>query len=290
MPEDITKKILSKIKEEKIKPTPKWYFILRNSIFWFLVIFMTILGALSCALIFFSIFNLDWDLPIHLKVTPFFFFLKAIPHLWISLLAIFILIGIITFKKTKKGFLYQPLFIIGLIVPVSLFLGAFLYWFGLGDQMEYFLNTNLPYYRELNFNQRGYWNHPNLGLLGGRIVEIESDSIFILIDFDDEIWEVRLEPETQISERIELESGEAVKVIGEQVGINSFKAIDIRPWSKRGIKMPPRPEPSLMIITPSSESPEPTELPEPSESHESPDDYHDQAESFESLETQEIEN
>ena len=107
MPEEkdkIKDKILNKIENDKISPTPRWCFVCKNYASWFVVILSGLIISLSLSLMIFLFISHDWDvyqlesgyLARHILVyTPF---------IWILIFLLFILLASFWFNKTKEGY------------------------------------------------------------------------------------------------------------------------------------------------------------------------------------------
>ena len=53
MTNNLEKRILEKIKKEKIKPIPRWFFILKNSFFLSMLGFSVLIGSLAFSVLFY---------------------------------------------------------------------------------------------------------------------------------------------------------------------------------------------------------------------------------------------
>ena len=82
---NIEDKILNKIKEENLKPTSFWYFLLRDYTLWGMVFLSIIFSALSIAPIIFIINNLEIEYIKHISVNTWNFLLSTLPYPFILL-------------------------------------------------------------------------------------------------------------------------------------------------------------------------------------------------------------
>jgi len=223
------KKIIDKIKSEKIVPESKLFLNWKNYLFWIVWIFTLILGA-----IFFSFIILNL-LDIHPMVLRslglgkiFFIFIKTAPYLWIMLALLAVVSGFLAIRKTKRGYRYSIIFITSIGVLGISMLGGILHIANVNKHIgnEFFINRGMP--RDLAFPQEKRWRHPAEGMLGGEIITIEKDSLD-LRGFDNEPWKVYYSNETKIRIK-KIESGMMIEVIGEKIGGNQFRAFLIRPF------------------------------------------------------------
>ena len=60
-------KIIGSIKQDKIEPTPKWYFLWKNRLFWLGFILFIILGAVAFSVIMLALQQSDFIIVDHFK-------------------------------------------------------------------------------------------------------------------------------------------------------------------------------------------------------------------------------
>lgn len=226
---DISQIAVQMIKQIDMKPASKVLFDFRKIMFWSLVGAMVFAGSLSFAVILFLLINNDWSL--YGRLGPGFI-LKTLPYFWFVFLTIFIFLGEYYYKKTTFGYRYQLLTIIAVYVLVTVLFGSVMYVSGLGENIEEKLNTNVPVYRSMMFDQQNAWSQPEKGLLAGTILSLNGSSIEI-IDFNNVIWNIDISS-AFIQDRVELSLNEIIKIIGNIEENGLFKADEIRPWMGRG--------------------------------------------------------
>ena len=239
MTSKISKNVIDKIKREKIKPKSRWSFLAKNYAFWILAMVMILMGAIAFSIIVFVIFDLDWDLYKYNKINPIFFFLRTIPFLWIILFGLFTYLSYLIFRKTKKGYRYHYLYFSLFIALLSLIFGVFLYFSGFNEFLERTMLHKLPFCP----NRIAQWSNPQKGFLAGEVISINDDNIEI-IDLENKPWKVILpQKKNFLSDKYKNGNlrerkknkieGLRVKIIGEKVDNNTFKATDLRPWFHR---------------------------------------------------------
>ena len=77
-------------------------------------------------------------------------------------------------------------------------------------------------------NDENVWSNPEQGLLGGKIIEIDGNTLRIE-DFVGQIWQVDIEG-AKVPFHVEIEVGEKYKFVGQKIDNISFTALGIRPW------------------------------------------------------------
>jgi hypothetical protein len=232
MEKDLGKNVLEKIKEEKIQPKPKWIFSVKDLIFWAVFTISLILGSISTSLIIFILRGNDWDLYERLGHGLFKFVLITLPYFWLIFLVIFIVVSYYNFKNTKSGYKYNPSLILLANVLISIFLGSLIYICGLGAILQDSLERKLPPYQMMFYQRHEMWNSPEKGLVAGVIISFEDKEQFEIMSLERKRWEI-LGEDAVVAPRLILEEGERIKVIGERINIDTFRAEEIRPFIER---------------------------------------------------------
>ena len=83
-------KLLNTMKEQNIKPIPKWRFTLNRFLIGLAIIISIAIGGLAFSIILFSIQQLGFDLITHMTHSTVEFLLGLLPFIWIILLIIFL--------------------------------------------------------------------------------------------------------------------------------------------------------------------------------------------------------
>ena len=108
--------ILERIKEDNLKPKPKWTFLFKDSVIWFFGALSLVFGALGVSVIIYLLKNNDWSLYNKLSGSFLEFILLTMPYFWILFLAIFILVIKYNIQHTKKGYKYSlPIIVFSII-------------------------------------------------------------------------------------------------------------------------------------------------------------------------------
>jgi hypothetical protein len=240
--EKLCDKVLCKIKEEKIEPKPRWFFLARDYCIWSAFLFSVIVGSLAFCVVLAVSINNDWDIYGHLGRTFFQHLIFSLPYLWIILLALFLWLAYFNYKHTRKGYRYHAYTIFGLSIVSSIVLGSIFSASGMGTRIDRFLDQSIPNFKAVNCCQTHEkdWDQPEKGLLGGRIKDVVSQNDFQLEDFNGAIWLVQESAGTVVFEPLRVSVGEEVKIIGREQQENVFWAEEIRPWEGKGKARPVR--------------------------------------------------
>ena len=224
---DISQIALEKIKESGIKPISKNIFNLKKVLFWSLVGFAVLVGAVSSSITLSILFNNDWYL---YNKFGFGFILKSLPYFWVACLLIFTILGEVYYRKTFLGYRHRVMTIVGIYIILTMILGVVLYLFGIGETVEQSLSDNVPIYRVIVFNKGEFWTHPENGLLSGKIIEVNGNAIKI-VDINNNTWLINADNAT-VRSQAQIQIGKIIEVIGDNDNDNdsNFTADEIRPW------------------------------------------------------------
>lgn len=254
MNDNISQKVLEKIKNEKIVPTPKWYFLLKNYLLWGVFSLALIIGSLAVSVFILAIRNNHAFELLILGNSLNYKIFRMLPYFWIILITAFIALAYFNLRYTKDGYRINPYLIIVGNIVISIFLGTIIYFTGLAAKIESFAYHKIPFYENFYKRQNRFWVEPKAGYLGGIVREIKiNNNEFKLHDFTDQNWIiiynsqaltppkalhncVQKKPEKPcLISLFELEIGQRVGLIGEEIAPGKFRAIKIRPliWSKK---------------------------------------------------------
>ncbi len=116
----LAKRVLGRIEEEGIHPRPRLLFLAGNWGFWALGAASVLLGAAAIAAALFEIVNAGWGLRAALHHDIFSFVLKVMPVVWLLSLLLFIALGYLNIRRTKRGYRYPlSLIVLASVVAVN---------------------------------------------------------------------------------------------------------------------------------------------------------------------------
>ena len=223
-----SKKLLDKITSEQISPSPRWYFVLQNYIFWSVFLMFVILGSIAFSIILYAATESDFNL-LSFSGSKIEFLFSSLPILWILFLGIFSIISIFGIRHTKTGYRYPILKILGFNILLSILLGTLFFYTGGAKKMELIFAKNIPIYKSFEERRISRWSNPKNGLLSGIILENKNKEIILIEDFNGIKWEVNIQ-NAFVRSRLNLNLGEKIKIIGEVLENNIFIAKEIRKW------------------------------------------------------------
>jgi hypothetical protein len=221
-------KLLTKIKDEKINPKPRWQFLLKNYTVWLAGLISLLIGAAAISVMIYLFKFNDWEIYDQTKKTFLEFFILTLPYYWFIFLGLFVFILFYNFKHTEKGYRYSTILLIGASVILSIVLGTIFYFAGLGEAIDNILGRQAPFYDQVINRHIDFWSQPKEGRLSGLVISTTDDGKFILIDRGREQWLVSTENSEQYEGAVAV-VGQPIRLLGEETGDHAFKASEILP-------------------------------------------------------------
>lgn len=265
MSENISEKILETIKDQQLKPKPKWQFLLQDYMVWLSGLLAIMIGGLAFAVIIYMFVNNDWGLYPAVSNSLVYFIFKTLPYFWLIFLVLFIIIAYYNLKHTKQGYKLRLRNMVLITVLVSVLLGLFWYNIGFGQVIDNALSNKFPIYRQFinKTHQRAlFLQNPDEGILIGVITEFEEidmasskNHVFTLVDWDNKEWQIISEPAVVEVLSVHLDKVDGpITIFGERLDCCNFKAYKIVPFIRgpnnmmfKSLKMPERNFPPMRI-------------------------------------------
>lgn len=213
---DFEKIILAKIKEEKIRPIPRWEFILLNVLMWSLVVLAVILGSLALGVILDVVFGVEWG-AVNRAAGQIQGFLLVLPYLWILVLVLALVMAWKVFPHTRQGYRYTPRRIFVGILVFSVVGGTVLWQTRISRHADRWAMDSLPVEMQFEQGLRRRMLNMDGGMLDGFIMEEGVEELILNDIFGDE-WLVDI----QQIERLPQEKH--VLFFGKQTGEFEFMA------------------------------------------------------------------
>lgn len=208
------------IKSKKIKPKSKLHFFAINFGWWFLFILLFVISSIAFGVMVYIFKGADWEVS-RLVATSFWGRLAlVVPRLWILLIIITTIIAVWEFRKTKKGYRYDIVVILGIVLIGSIILGSVVYASGLGGRLDSFFTDNMQLYRGRLHQQMDLWDRADSGLLMGRVLSHDEVELSLQAPLG-LMWSVDV---SSIEGVVDFETGSVVKIIGQKVDDNHFMA------------------------------------------------------------------
>jgi len=237
----ITDKILDTIKSKHIAPKPRWHFVLRQIMLWFVTVISIIVGSLSFSAILFRVVNNDWEILRFINKSPITHAINTLPYIWIIILLIFIGLAYYNTLHTKGAYKHRAYYLVLISVVISLVLGGIFYAIGFGPCVHDFSNK-ITYIKEVMHNRQSFWMAESDGLIAGEVIHMLSGvGMFGVEDLNDKYWIIRPGNEYYPPPRdFVIEEGAMIKIFGEKIDEEIFEAKKVFPYemgpgTKKGI-------------------------------------------------------
>ena len=228
---EISDKILETIKEKKMKPTPRFKFLLKSYAWAILAFLMVVFGSLAVSVIIFYFKNEDWSLYRQAGFSQLNFMLMMIPYFWVILSLVFVLLAYYNFRHTKFGYRYRFSAVVLSYFALSILIGSVAYASGAGEGIEgLFFNNNLVFYGQLMEKRQEVWNRPEKGFIAGEIVLFDANRNEIeVLDPAQKTWIVDISA-IHLPPFVKLNTAQRIRVIGKIMSDNLIKAQAIKPF------------------------------------------------------------
>lgn len=224
----LQKVILTRIKTQGVKPTPKGYFKTREYILWGLLGIFVAALSVGFAMIIFMLKGADMSLFNKLGLTVTEKVLYTIPFFWITATIVIAGIAFVNFRNTRRGYRTSTRQFALTSALIAVGLGSVAYAFDVSEIVDKTASENIPLYNTVVPLNTNSWFDPEHGLLSGTVRSKENDQDFMLRDADSVLWHVT--GDIEIPDDYKFSSGDRVRLIGEMGENDTFKATEIVPW------------------------------------------------------------
>jgi len=231
-------KLLSKIKGNKLSPTPRWHFLLKNYVIWVVGGLSLLIGAGAVSVLTYLTINNDLQIHHVLNKTWGEVMLLTLPYFWLIFLGLFILVIYYNIKHTKRGYRYPLWAVLVVAILSSVILGEGLFLLGVGEKIDSIFSRRAPLYARLINPQLEFWSQPAEGRLVGLPMEILEDEGegggFTLVDCNKKEWQIIPASSTvnEILENMPLRGDiqtPPIRLLGEEVSEGVFIVEKIMP-------------------------------------------------------------
>jgi hypothetical protein len=251
--EDLKSKVLELIERDKIKPTTKLYFSIKDKTLWSLMLISILICSISFSVMIFSFTNSEAGFYQLTHDNFMDFVLSVMPYLWIVVFVMFAIVGYENFKHTNKGYKYSFTFIIIFGLIVNMLFGLIIHYAGLSKIIDQDVSADSIFIKSSESLKKEIWNQPERGIISGNVVSIiDGSSTFVLKDFNNNLWVVSSQNIPGVSMSLISTSSE-IRVIGVSQNVyfpsierpsdvnasttpymGSVIACYILPWNKEG--------------------------------------------------------
>ena len=223
MNQDLGQTILNKIKQNHIKPKPRWEFLLKDYVMWTIFIIAILVGSLAVAVMIFTINNANWEY--YARDTGLLgAVLINLPYFWLVILLAFLGLAWYNIKHTGQGYKYNTLVVLGISIVASIVIGSAYYGVGLGEDLEKIFYHRVGVYRHLMEQRARVLFSPAGNVVGGVIIDVDTDKIKVQ-DFNGRLWLINTTTN-------QFEVGDRIILIGKNFSGPQFEIEILKPWFK----------------------------------------------------------
>jgi hypothetical protein len=224
----LQKRVLDRIRERNLRPTPKGVFQLRDFMTWFLLGVFVAALSVGFGMILFMVRGTDYGLFEKLGLSSSQKLAYSIPYFWI--LATLVLAGIafINYRNTRGGYRIAGRRFALYAAIVAAGLGTLVYALNFTSYVDRAAAENIPLYNAVNPLNTNVWLDPEHGLLSGTVRSKDSDDKFTLRDANSVLWTVTGDGISK-PDGFQFHAGDRIKIIGTMTGEDEFRAIEIGP-------------------------------------------------------------
>lgn len=232
MKKNFGKEIMSKIKKEDIKQTPKFVFVFKHAFVWIFLFLSILIWALSLSMNFEYLYNADWFL--FKRIWLLKLIITFLPIFWLIFLLLAIFLSYYNFRNTERWYKYSFINISLINVLLSFIIWIFIYLTWINHFIESKMEKFIPTYRWILVEDKvsrmvKVWQNEESGLILWEILKV-NDNNFGFTDYNNKKWIILFWNKTDIKWRVILKSWEKVKIVWEKTGENTFIATQIRPF------------------------------------------------------------
>lgn len=159
MNEQLPQHIIQEIEKRGLKPRPRFYFLLKRSVFWSLAGISIFLGAIAVAVALFVFLDNDGVGTAALLETPLEVILQSIPFVWLFTLVLFTTSAYVGLRNTKTGYRYKTVKAVTLVIVLSICFGILLSILDFGQVVHKYLLNHTSFYDSL-IHSREDITHP----------------------------------------------------------------------------------------------------------------------------------
>ncbi len=225
----ISQQVLEQIKDENLKPYPKWLFILWHVFLIISLLLTVVLGGFVMALVFLHFDNIDWEFVSFSGDQGLPPFLEVLPFLWLSMLIVVNFLALKVFSLFEQAYKHSHVLIVLVSIGLSILLGWSINHNRGADFFEQSLRDNIGPYAEMQRSFEDKFLIPEKGLLPGRVIQINSSVEIELEDLKSKNWTIHFDQKLADKKGIQmLQPGQMVMVVGKIQENDTFLARDIR--------------------------------------------------------------
>jgi len=222
---------MEKILQGNVKQVPRWHFVVKNIVLWFVGGLCVIAGALTVSLVIFTFANSALFIHHVPRVNFLRHLMVVLPMLWVSITILFIAFFDILVRYTKQGYRYSLSILMIVNIVLSVIIGVIFYSCGISHVVDDLLGR-FQYYHNVENRQAKIFDAPDKGVVVGRVMGCD-DEYFTLVTPRGRGWHVMYENVSGFRAD-DIIDGQVLMVVGKKIDESIFAACDIHSRGIRG--------------------------------------------------------
>ncbi|OGC88892.1 hypothetical protein A2419_02595 [Candidatus Adlerbacteria bacterium RIFOXYC1_FULL_48_26] len=149
--ENFSEHIVKEIAERGATPKPRWHFLLKRSVFWTLAGLAIVTGGIAVSVAWYVFSDNDGLRTLGQPALQDTLrdFAQSIPYIWLFVLGLFTASAYLGFRRTRKGYRYATVVVVGAAIILSLVFGLILDRLDFGQTVHKYLLSNTTVYDKL---------------------------------------------------------------------------------------------------------------------------------------------
>lgn len=220
MKSQLSENILKKIKQENLKPKPRWYFMVLNTLTWLLFVGGVLLGGVTLAIIL-NIYSDEWYLHNFSNLNYLVLLISTFPYLWLLFFLGCFVLSYYYLQRTKDGYKINSFMILLFTLATTLLLCIVFVFLKIGQSTDRALNNNFLYH-QLTIDREKHWHCPDKGIVVGYVVHKNTHELLIQ-DLQGTKWLAK-DCDTNIinDPKLRVNQGVMIKVFGNNFEYGDF--------------------------------------------------------------------
>jgi hypothetical protein len=236
-------RLFERIEAEAITPTPKMTFVVTEWGLWLVWALTVLFGAVALAISGYVALSAHYALYEATHENFLTFMVAIMPYIWLVLFVFMTYISVYEIKKTKRGYRYSTVMILGSSIIFTMFGAMLLHCLGMGFTLDKKLGEQIGMYMSLEKKEQMMWQMPAEGRLVGvlepsTVIDNQDDVVLNFKDSKGVLWRLNA---AEINERewLLLRQALPVRLLGTTTSDFSFHVCGVFPWGE-GRAMPQR--------------------------------------------------
>lgn len=228
----LKKQVLSQLKECCEKPIPRWRFVLRGVLLYFVLVTLFLVTSLLISLAFYYLTVNDWDLYAQVSVPLMHKVFSTVPFFIFGFVAVLSYLLYVDVRKQGRGYRFCTWRVITGIVIAVFVSGAVLHVLDGGYRLDRYTINHHPGIAKIINPRLRQLSNPERGVMVGQVASDLVGNTFFIDNPYDGRWLIVL-PNTSTKYTQYVQVGNHIKCAGSVTKPQVFEATYIMPFHKQ---------------------------------------------------------